>query len=44
MDMLLVSQGADAIKYIQAGISTDHECFTYEEALEKAAKWHENYH
>jgi len=25
-------------KYIQAGISTDHECFTYEEALEKLQK------
>jgi adenine deaminase len=24
-----------AAKYISAGISTDHECFTYEEALEK---------
>ncbi len=28
-------RGADAAKYIQAGISTDHECFTYEEAAEK---------
>lgn len=28
-------RGADAKKYIEAGISTDHECFTYEEALEK---------
>ena len=28
-------KGADAKKYIDAGISTDHECFTYEEALEK---------
>jgi adenine deaminase len=29
----------DAIsKYIKAGISTDHECFTYEEALEKLQK------
>ncbi|MDY0780299.1 adenine deaminase [Tenacibaculum sp. IB213877] len=29
----------DAItKYISAGISTDHECFTYEEALEKLQK------
>ncbi|MEI6885814.1 MAG: adenine deaminase [Bacteroidota bacterium] len=27
--------GADAEKYIKAGISTDHECFTKEEALEK---------
>lgn len=28
-------RGADAQKYIAAGISTDHECFTYEEAKEK---------
>lgn len=28
-------RGADAKKYISAGISTDHECFTYEEGLEK---------
>ncbi len=28
-------RGADAKKYIDAGISTDHECFTAEEALEK---------
>jgi len=28
-------RGADARKYIEAGISTDHECFTIEEALEK---------
>jgi len=28
-------RGADAKKYIEAGISTDHECFTYDEALEK---------
>ena len=28
-------KGTDAKKYIEAGISTDHECFTYEEALEK---------
>ena len=28
-------RGADAMKYIQAGISTDHECFTIEEALDK---------
>ena len=27
--------GEDAINYINAGISTDHECFTYEEALGK---------
>lgn len=28
-------RGRDAIRYIEAGISTDHECFTYDEALEK---------
>ena len=28
-------RGADAKKYIAAGISTDHECFTKEEALDK---------
>jgi len=28
-------RGADAKKYIEAGISTDHECFTAAEALEK---------
>lgn len=28
-------RGDAAKKYIDAGISTDHECFTYEEALEK---------
>ena len=28
-------RGADAKKYIGAGISTDHECFTKEEALDK---------
>ncbi len=28
-------RGEDAAKYIAAGISTDHECFTKEEALEK---------
>ena len=28
----------DITKYIAAGISTDHECFTYEEALEKLQK------
>lgn len=28
-------RGADAKKYIDAGISTDHECFTYDEAKEK---------
>jgi adenine deaminase len=29
-------RGEDARKYIAAGISTDHECFSLEEALEKA--------
>ena len=28
-------KGEDAKKYIEAGISTDHECFTKEEALDK---------
>ena len=28
-------RGADAKKYIEAGISTDHECFTRDEALDK---------
>lgn len=28
-------KGADAARYISAGISTDHECFTLEEALDK---------
>lgn len=28
-------RGEDAKKYIEAGISTDHECFTKEEALDK---------
>lgn len=28
-------KGEDARKYAQAGVSTDHECFTMEEALEK---------
>lgn len=28
-------RGNDAKKYIEAGISTDHECFTHDEALEK---------
>lgn len=28
-------RGDDARQYIAAGISTDHECFTYEEGLEK---------
>lgn len=27
--------GKDLKKYVAAGISTDHECFTYDEALEK---------
>jgi adenine deaminase len=31
-------KGEDARKYIQAGITTDHECFAMEEALEKI-KW-----
>ncbi|WP_303317984.1 adenine deaminase [Flavivirga abyssicola] len=31
-------RGDDVTKYINAGISTDHECFTYEEALEKLEK------
>lgn len=29
-------RGEDAKKYVAAGISTDHECFTYEEGHEKA--------
>lgn len=29
-------RGNDARQYFQAGISTDHECFTLEEAVEKA--------
>lgn len=28
-------KGKDAQKYVRAGISTDHECFTVEEALDK---------
>ncbi len=31
-------RGDDLTKYIGAGIATDHECFTYEEALEKLQK------
>lgn len=31
-------KGEAISKYINAGISTDHECFTYEEALEKLQK------
>jgi len=31
-------RGKDLTKYISAGISTDHECFTYDEALEKLQK------
>ena len=31
-------RGDGVSKYIAAGISTDHECFTYEEALEKLQK------
>ncbi|WP_116525088.1 adenine deaminase [Seonamhaeicola aphaedonensis] len=30
--------GDNLTKYISAGISTDHECFTYDEALEKLQK------
>ncbi|MEP5339559.1 MAG: adenine deaminase [Algibacter sp.] len=30
--------GDDITKYIRAGISTDHECFTYAEGLEKLQK------
>lgn len=30
-------KGADARKYASAGITTDHECFTLEEALDKLA-------
>jgi adenine deaminase len=29
-------RGDDALRYFETGISTDHECFTFEEALEKA--------
>ena len=31
-------RGDDVTKYVNAGISTDHECFTYDEALEKLQK------
>ena len=31
-------RGDDITNYIAAGISTDHECFTYEEGLEKLQK------
>lgn len=31
-------RGDDLSKYISAGISTDHECFTYKEGLEKLQK------
>lgn len=31
-------RGDDAQRYIDAGIETDHECFTYEEALDKAQR------
>ena len=31
-------RGNNITKYINAGITTDHECFTYEEALEKLQK------
>lgn len=30
--------GDDAQRYIDAGITTDHECFTYEEGLDKAKR------
>lgn len=30
--------GEDITKYINAGISTDHECFTYDEGLDKLQK------
>lgn len=32
-------RGADLQKYLGAGISTDHECFEYEEAVEKIKLW-----
>lgn len=31
-------RGDEVTKYIHAGITTDHECFTYEEGLEKLQK------
>lgn len=31
-------RGNDAQRYIDAGISTDHECFTYEEGLDKVQR------
>ncbi|SFZ94498.1 adenine deaminase [Flaviramulus basaltis] len=31
-------RGEDVTKYINAGISTDHECFTFDEGLEKLQK------
>ncbi|WP_308993763.1 adenine deaminase [Mariniflexile litorale] len=31
-------RGNDVTKYIHSGISTDHECFTHDEALEKLQK------
>jgi adenine deaminase len=31
-------RGDDLTKYIKAGITTDHECFTFEEGLEKLQK------
>ncbi len=31
-------RGDDITKYISAGISTDHECYSYDEALEKLEK------
>jgi len=30
-------RGADAVRYAAAGITTDHECFTFEEARDKIA-------
>lgn len=30
--------GTDAQRYMDAGITTDHECFTYEEGLDKAQR------
>ncbi|WP_266364354.1 adenine deaminase [Tellurirhabdus rosea] len=31
-------RGGDAQRYIDAGMTTDHECFTYEEGLDKARR------
>ena len=30
--------GEEALRYIQAGITTDHECFTLDEAIDKLSK------